>query len=122
MLLEQVVSGHWRLDGLLETIDEMAVLCDAELRVVQGNRAFAARTGVSRDDLAGRELRDLVGDPLARWAHHAATASEAPTTPAETRAGPLGAAVRVHAGAIRGEGADATGLVLVARDDPPAAV
>jgi len=116
VLLEHVVLGHWRLEGLLDATEDMTVLCDAELRVVRGNEAFAACAGLRRDELAGRELRDVVGDSLAAWAHETAVGPHSLAVANERGNGPFGADVRVEAVALGGKGAG--GLVLVARSGP----
>jgi GAF domain-containing protein len=115
LLFEQAVRAERELGAVFEIADDPMIVCDAELRVVRGTPAFAARAGVPLADLAGRELRDLLGDALERQIHEAA-AGEAPDRRAfRAPAMIAGEAVTIEASPIDSD--DGTsGLVLVVRD------
>jgi PAS domain-containing protein len=109
-LFDQTIRAERELGGVIDALDDLLVVCDVEWRVLRGTRAFAARVGLPPSDLAGSELRDLIGEALAGAVSDALAAAP----PAHERA------VRIS-GAILGRPVtiDATGLNP---DDPAAGV
>ena len=66
-LLEEILRQRRLLEDTFNSIIDLVVVTDTQLRVVQMNDAFIARTGVSREDLIERPLESLIGDRLATW-------------------------------------------------------
>src|SRR5215207_5061651 len=99
----------------MASLDGLVVICDAELRVVRGTRAFAIRAGVRTADLPGRELRDLFGEALESRLHAAATGDSARVPAVETAGTMLGATFTVHANPLDSDDGQPSGLVLILR-------
>ena len=114
-------SASW--PGSWIRVDDLIVICDAELRVVRGTRAFAARAGVPSADLPGRELRELLGESLESRLRAAAAGDSARVTVLETEGTMLGATFTVHASPLDSDDGQPSDLVLVLREasDPKAA-
>jgi PAS domain S-box-containing protein len=66
-LLEEVLRQRRLLENTFNSIVDLVVVTDNELRVVQMNEAFAARTRATRKELLERPLPDLVGAEMAEW-------------------------------------------------------
>jgi len=118
MLVEEAVRGHREVESLLDAIDDMAVVCDAELRIVRANDAFATRASVPKSDLAGRELRDLAGDALAEWVREVVTGPSLGPMRRREIEGPLAPHADVQARPIRGDAQHAAGAVVIVRPMP----
>jgi PAS domain-containing protein len=116
LLFHQTVRAERELAGLMDSVDDLVVICDAELRVIRGSRAFASRAGVSSADLPGRELRDLFGEALETRLHEA-VAGDSPLVPTlRTEGTMLGATFTVHASPLDSDDGLPPGLVLVLRE------
>jgi GAF domain-containing protein len=126
LLFHQAVRAERELAGLMDSLDDLVVICDAELRVVRGTRAFASRAGVLTADLPGRELRDLFGEELESRLHAAATADSARVPALETEGTMLGSTFTVHANPLDCDDGELSGLVIILREvtdaDSPASV
>jgi PAS domain-containing protein len=123
VLFHQAVRAERELAGLMDSVDDLIVICDAELRVVRGTRAFAARAGVPSADLPGRELRELLGESLESRLRAAVAGDSARVTVLETEGTMLGATFTVHASPLDCDDGQPSDLVLVLREasDPKAA-
>jgi two-component system NtrC family sensor kinase len=60
-LLDDILRQGRLLEDTFNSLIDLVVVVDRELRIVQTNDAFAARVGVGRPDLMRRPLVDLVG-------------------------------------------------------------
>ena len=67
-LLEEVLSQRRLLEDTFNSLLDLVVVTDGELRIVQMNEAFVERTTLSRAQLMDRPLDTLVGPELAAWA------------------------------------------------------
>jgi len=61
LLLEDVLRQRRLLEDTFNSLVDLVAVTDNDLRLVQTNEAFAARVGLSRAEVLGRPLRDLVG-------------------------------------------------------------
>jgi PAS domain S-box-containing protein len=66
-LLEEVLQQRRLLEDTFNSLIDLVVVTDNELRVVQMNDAFAARVGSSRRAVLDRPLSELVGAEIAQW-------------------------------------------------------
>lgn len=66
-LLEEVLRQRRLLENTFNSIIDLVVVTDNDLRVVQMNEAFAARTRTTRKELLERPLPELVGAEMAEW-------------------------------------------------------
>jgi PAS domain S-box-containing protein len=67
-LLEEILRQRLLLEDTFNSLLDLVVVTDARNRIVQMNDAFAARTGMPRDQVIDQELDGFVGRELARWA------------------------------------------------------
>jgi PAS domain S-box-containing protein len=61
LLLDDVLRQGRLLEDTFNSLVDLVAVVDRELRVVQTNDAFAARVGLTREDLMRRSLVELVG-------------------------------------------------------------
>ena len=66
-LLEEVLRQRRLLEDTFNSILDLVVVTDNQLRIVQMNEAFVERTGVLRADLLELSLDSLIGEELAAW-------------------------------------------------------
>jgi PAS domain S-box-containing protein len=66
-LLEELLRQRRLLENTFNSIVDLVVVTDNDLRVVQMNDAFAARTRATRAELLERPLPELVGADMAEW-------------------------------------------------------
>ena len=67
-LLDEVLRQRRLLEDTFNSLLDLVVVTDDELRIVQMNEAFVERTALSRAELMDRALESLVGPELAAWA------------------------------------------------------
>jgi two-component system NtrC family sensor kinase len=67
-LLDEILSQRRLLEDTFNSLLDLVVVTDGELRIVQMNEAFVERTTLSRAELMERPLDTLVGTELAAWA------------------------------------------------------
>jgi GAF domain-containing protein len=115
LLFHQTIRAERELAELMDSVDDLVVIFDAEWRVVRGTRAFASRTGVPVADLLGRELRDLFGEALETRLHEA-LASNSPRVPTVLTDTVLGATFAVRASPLDSDDGLPAGIVLVLRE------
>jgi GAF domain-containing protein len=116
LLFHQAVGAERELAAVFESISDLVLVCDAELRVVRGTRAFARRAGMPLADLSGRELRDLFGDALEARLHDAGAGDPPHGGVFRVEGTLLGRTVVVDASWIDSRNGRPAGLVLVVRD------
>ena len=85
-LLEEVLQQRRLLEDTFNSLIDLVVVMDNEMRVVQMNDAFAARVGSSRRAVLDRPLSELVGTEIAQWV----AASEPPPRTVEDGGAPAG--------------------------------
>jgi GAF domain-containing protein len=113
LLFHQTIRAERELAGLMDSVDDMIVICDAELRVIRGTRAFASRAGVPSADLPGHELRDLFGDALESRLLEAAAGGGARV---RTEGRMAGATFTIDASPVDSDDGLPAGMVLVLRE------
>jgi PAS domain S-box-containing protein len=119
-LIEELLRQRRLLEDTFNSIVDLVIVTDNQLRVVQMNEAFVARVGLSRAELLERNLDALVGDEMAAWA--SLDGREPPASPSDggrTRHfddARLAGTFAVTMTPLINEGGDPAGHVLVARD------
>jgi two-component system, NtrC family, sensor kinase len=76
-LLDEVLRQRRLLEDTFNSLLDLVVVTDDQLRIVQVNEAFVERTALSRAELMDRALESLVGPELAGWAATADAADAA---------------------------------------------
>ncbi|HTM23992.1 MAG TPA: ATP-binding protein [Vicinamibacterales bacterium] len=61
LLLDDILRQRRLLEDTFNSLIDLVVVVDRELRIVQTNEAFAARVGLKRTEMMRRPLRELVG-------------------------------------------------------------
>jgi PAS domain S-box-containing protein len=87
-LLEEVLQQRRLLEDTFNSLIDLVVVTDNDMRVVQMNDAFATRVGSSRRAVLDRPLSELVGAEIAQWV----AASEPPPRTGEDGRGSTGRA------------------------------
>lgn len=121
-LLEEVLRQRRLLEDTFNSLVDLVVVTDSELRLVQTNEVFAARAGQPRTELLGRPLGALLDRGLAEWI--AATAHDGAADGGgehDARTGlvsdaRLAGEFAVTMTPLVDHGGDAVGHVLVLRD------
>ena len=117
-LLDEVLSQRRLLEDTFNSLLDLVVVTDGELRIVQMNEAFVERTRLSRAELMDRPLDALVGGELAAWAA-AADATDSQPDGGRTRRfeePQLGGIFSVTMTPLINASGNPAGHVLVARD------
>ena len=114
-LLEDVMRQRRLLEDTFNSLVDLVAVMDNNMRVVQTNAAFAARAGLSRADVVGRSLEDLVG---AETFDYARTANPHELVPAQHRVEDhlLKGTFLLTATPLSSQDGRNVGRVLVARD------
>jgi PAS domain S-box-containing protein len=120
-LLEEIMRQRRLLEDTFNSLVDLVVVTDHNLRIVQVNDAFIARVSLSRAELMEHPLEGLVGDEMAAWA-----AAPDITDPSSESAdggrtrqfedARLGGTFSTTITPLITQGRDPTGYVLVARD------
>ncbi len=66
-LLDDVMRSRAELENVFNSLTDLVAVTDSAGRIVEANRAFAARVGQTRDALVDRRLNDLLSAGLAEW-------------------------------------------------------
>jgi PAS domain S-box-containing protein len=66
-LLDEVLRQRRLLEDTFNSILDLVIVTDGDLRVVQMNDAFVDRMGLSRAELLEMRLENVLGDEMARW-------------------------------------------------------
>jgi two-component system, NtrC family, sensor kinase len=117
-LLDEVLRQRRLLEDTFNSLLDLVVVTDDQLRIVQVNEAFVARTALSRAELMDRALESLVGPQLAAWAA-TADAPDATRDRGRTRRFEdprLGGTLLVTMTPLISTAGDPAGHVIVARD------
>ncbi len=113
-LLEEVLRQRRLLENTFNSIVDLVVVTDNDLRVVQMNGAFAARASAARAELLERPLQDLVGPEMAAWVQAREAGGAARTRQITDEA--LGGVFASTVTRLIDEDGEPVGHVLVARD------
>ncbi len=116
-LIAEILRQRRLLEDTFNSLVDLVVVTDRDLRIVQTNDAFAARAGLPRLEVIGHPLRDFVGPETALWVE-SADSNPAPT-PGGTRPiddARLGGTFLLTASPLVSQDAQHVGRVLVARD------
>jgi signal transduction histidine kinase len=116
-LLEEILRQRRLLEDTFNSLVDLVVVTDRDLRIVEVNDAFASRVSVPRGETIGRPLRDLVDEKTAEWVE---TADPSPGPPTGGSAPiddvRLGGTFLLTATPLINQEAQTIGRVLVARD------
>ena len=66
-LLDDVLRSRAELENVFNSLTDLVAVTDSAGRIVEANRAFAARVGQTRDALVDQRLSDLLSPALAQW-------------------------------------------------------
>jgi PAS domain S-box-containing protein len=66
-LLEEVLRQRRLLEDTFNSLSDLVVVTDGDLRVVQTNHLFGTRAGASGAELLNRPVADLIGSAMAAW-------------------------------------------------------
>jgi two-component system, NtrC family, sensor kinase len=77
-LLDEVLRHRRLLEDTFNSLLDLVIVTDNELRIVQMNDAFVERTMLTRAELMDRSLDSLVGPELAAWVATGDTADSQP--------------------------------------------
>jgi PAS domain S-box-containing protein len=118
-LLEDVLRSRRELENTFNSLADLVVVCDTQLRVAHANRAFASRIGKDRHEAVDQPLAASVSAELAAWVGHVvAPTGDEPPQP-ETREfheSGLGGTFTVTVCPLLSPETDVVGAVVVARD------
>ncbi|HTI36671.1 MAG TPA: ATP-binding protein [Vicinamibacterales bacterium] len=116
-LLDDILQQRRLLEDTFNSLVDLVVVVDNRLRIVQTNEAFAARAGVSRDELIQRPISDFVSAATLQWLDAAQSAPSAPTGVQPIDDARLGGIFVLTASPlVNADTAQSSGRVLVARD------
>ena len=121
VLFEDVLRSRRELENTFNSLTDLVVVCDRDLRVANANRAFrervARRPGQS-DDAKDRPVVDLVGPDLAAWLRglRFTTAPASREFTIDVTDPVLRGRFAVRATPLHGADRGVLGLVIVARD------
>ena len=116
-LLEEILRQRRLLEDTFNSLVDLVVVTDRDMRIVQVNDAFASRVGVARHETIGRPLRELVGEETALVGRDCG--SDRGRLPEGTRPiedARLGGTFLLTATPLINQDAQTIGRVLVARD------
>ncbi len=122
-LVEEVVRQHRLLQDSFNSLVDLVIVTDNNLRIVQTNDALAKSVGRSHEEMLDTGLAAIVGTEVAEWATGPGEVTEAPSGTTEERArtrtfhgSPLGGTVIATMTPLVREGGEPVGRVIVARD------
>ena len=117
-LLDEIVRQRRLLEDTFNSLLDLVVVTDNELRIVQMNDAFIERTTLSRAELMDRSLDTLVGPELAAWVAEGDNADSQPDGGRTSRFEEplLGGVFSVTMAPLINASGEPGGHVLVARD------
>src|SRR4029450_12219309 len=119
-LLEQTLAQRRLLENTLNSLVDLVIVSDNDLRIVETNDAFAARVRLRRRDVMGRRVEELIDPAVFQWI----SPGDAPGGGGDqnlegprTYEGPLlGGTFVITMTPLVAEAGDPVGRVIVARD------
>jgi PAS domain S-box-containing protein len=115
-LIDEILRQRRLLEDTFNSLVDLVVVTDRDLRIAQTNETFAARVGIERQELVGRPLQDLVGPEIAARAATAGVQGAAAQAATQIEDARLGGVFLVTATPLVSADARTLGRVLVARD------
>jgi PAS domain S-box-containing protein len=115
-LVDEILRQRRLLEDTFNSLVDLVVVTDGDLRIAQTNEAFAARVGADRQELVGRPLQDLVGLEIAERAATATAGTPSAQAAAQVEDARLGGVFLVTATPLVSADSRTLGRVLVARD------
>jgi two-component system, NtrC family, sensor kinase len=112
-LLDEILRQRRLLEDTFNSLIDLVVVTDRDLRIVQTNEAFAARAGVPRPDAIGHSIRDFVSPETATWIE---SAGLSPVGIGPVEDARLGGTFLLTATPLVSQDSQTIGRVLVARD------
>jgi len=116
-LLDTVLRSRRQLENTFNSLADLVAVCDAQLQVVQVNRAFAAKVGRGAEEIVERPIAQFIGVETRAWLEQVAPlrADFQPVT-RELSDATLGGTFLITVSPLAGEPHQPTGTVVVARD------
>jgi PAS domain S-box-containing protein len=118
-LLDNVIRSRRELENTFDSIAHLVVVCDQSGTIVNANKAFADRLGLTRDEVVDRPLTECIGPELAAWLATAQPPDAPSGATLEVVDPVLKGAFIVTATDLVDAEQQRAGLVLVARDLTP---
>jgi two-component system, NtrC family, sensor kinase len=118
-LLEEVLRSRRELESTFNSLTDLVVVADAQLRVTQANRAFALRVGRQPEDLASQPLAQFFGRDVVSWIERSGASVHAFAPADESREiadDKLNGTFLFTVSPLAGHADERIGTVLVARD------
>ncbi len=115
-LIDEILRQRRLLEDTFNSLVDLVVVTDRDLRIAQTNETFAARVGAERQELVGRPLEDLVGPEITARAATAGAQGASAQAATEIEDARLGGVFLVTATPLVSADARTLGRVLVARD------
>jgi two-component system NtrC family sensor kinase len=118
-LLEEVLRSRRELESTFNSLTDLVVVSDGQLRLTQANRAFAARVGCQPHELVARPLGDFFGRDVLAWIERCGVDALAMTPGDESREFAderLAGTFLFTLSPLAGHGDERIGTVIVARD------
>jgi PAS domain S-box-containing protein len=69
-LLDEVTRSRRELENTFDSITNLIVVADRRGHIAHANRAFASRSGHTREQMLDKPLTDFIGTELAEWLAH----------------------------------------------------
>ena len=116
-LLGDVLRSRAELENVFNSLADLVAVTDSAGRIVEANRAFAARVGQARDALIDQRLNDVLSPALAQWIEgERGVAAPSAVARGELVDERLGGTFDLTLTPLAGLDPAPGGLVLVARD------
>ena len=115
-LLADVMRQRRLLEDTSNSLIDLVAVTDNDLRLVQTNEAFAARVGLTRAEMIGRPLKDLVGAETLAYAQSPDPHDSAAPPQHRVADDALKGTFVLTATPLSNQAGDIVGRVLVARD------
>jgi len=118
-LLEDVLRSRRELESTFNSLADLVVVSDGNLRITHANQAFASRLGRRAADLISRPLSDFFSADVSAWVERLGPGGEKPGAGYESREledPVLGGTFIFTVSALLGRQDERIGTVVVARD------
>ena len=116
LLLEDVLRQRRLLEDTFNSLVDLVAVTDDDLRLVQTNAAFAERVGLSRADVIGMRLQDLVGAETFAYVESRDPQEAAGSSQHRVQDAALKGTFLLTATPLSSQDGGTAGRVLVARD------
>lgn len=119
LLLEDVLRSRRELESTFNSMADLVVVCDGDLKITHANRAFATRSGHRAVELTGRPLAEFFGADLVGWTERLRPFADGAVTSDESRElkdPVLGGTFLFTISSLLGREDEHIGTVVVARD------